>query len=199
VRVEDGHRVAVHAVCRSHAERILDADRRGDVVSTDGWVVAAGGDARLDLGRPSCEWLIAVRARDEGATVVAIETASSARELGADAPDRWVAIDDLHLEGAPLEEGVALVLATDAWRRTVVTDARAGHATPLVAVLAPDERLSLRAERRERGEVTTIAIAEVPLDTRADTRQSVTLSAADGRPLATLGMHVRTRRVEAIR
>jgi hypothetical protein len=194
LRVEAGRRVAVSAVCRTHAERILDADRRGDSVSTDDWIVA-DDEVRPALGAMPCTWMLAVRAKDETAAVVGLDVTAPASAQRGDGPDRWVSIDEVSFDAPRPEDGTVVVVANDVWRRTVFP--LADGTLPAVVVLAPDEHISLRAQRNENGKVTTIAEARLHLDKTGDASASIVLRTSDGRPAANVRVRTRVRQTQA--
>jgi hypothetical protein len=189
----------VSAVCRTHAEHILDADRRGDPVSTDDWVVAEG-DARPALGAMPCTWMLALRATDETATVVGLDaTPSSApppspAEGPVDGADRWVSIDEVSLDAPPPEEDVSIVVGNDLWRHAISPRPKA--TLPALVVLAPDEHITLVAQRHDGGDVATIAEARLPLDRTGDASATVVLATREGSRIAAVRVRARVRRAE---
>jgi hypothetical protein len=185
--------VRVRPVCRTHAARLVDADRRGDPISTDDWILAEGKTA-VDLTPMPCTWMLALRSSDAIA-IVDIESVHSepARSL-LESPDRWVSVDDATFEGAGPELDTTVVLTTESWSAALFP--RGKNALPAVIVLGPDEHLIVRAHRRERGALVTIAEGRVPVDAPGNVAVSVPLTASDDRPFATVRVRARVRRAE---
>jgi hypothetical protein len=193
MHVAPGHHVAMKAVCCTHAERIVDADRRGDAVWTDDWTLVQGA-AEPALKAMPCRWALALRVTSEP-TVVDLELLEpEAAPLTAQAPERWVSIDEVTNEDAPPDADLTIIAANDIWRATVVP--QLSGVLPAVLVLSPDEHVSLRAQRREGSQLMTVAEARVPLDTPGNTTAPIVLTTSDGHRLASLRVRARVRRAE---
>lgn len=180
LRLESGTRIAARAVCRSHAERILDADRRGDRVGVEDWVLVSG-DARLALPRVPCPWMLAMRAVDDQGAVVATEVHAAHGDASAtERGHHWVALDALTLEDGVLPVDLQLVASTDVYRRSVVPAAK--QKLPAVIDLSADDALWVRAVRAgpDPAAPTIIARARLPLDEVRDVDAVVDLEGPAG-------------------
>jgi hypothetical protein len=187
VRLDAGRRALVRAVCRTHAERLVDADRRGDPVPADEWAPAEA-DARLALPAMPCEWMLALRATDRVSGVVVDTMIEPAPPL-VERPDRWVSIDEAAIDREDLDPDVDIVIAGDGFSAQVFPPGKS--AFPSIAVLAPDEHLWLRARRRSSPE--TIAAARLPVDEPGDVAVPIALTAIDGSPVARVAVRARVR------
>ncbi|HEY2512064.1 MAG TPA: hypothetical protein VGI39_14450 [Polyangiaceae bacterium] len=183
LRIESGPGVFARAVCRTHAEGLLDADRRGDEIRTDDWS-AAQGVWRHEFGAMPCSWMLALRAVDGVAVVDVEDSPAPAAPPALEAPDRWTSIDDVEVTGEP-DPDVWITIESDRWRAPNL--ARKGDGFPALTVLAPDEQLWVRARRHDGGAV--LAEAPLPLDARA----AVDLMAPGGGRLAKVTAHIRVR------
>ena len=188
-----GTRVAARAVCRSHAVRLLEADRRGAAVGLEGWAVVTG-DARVPLERPPCPWLLALRAVDDGGAIVTAEViAARGDPAAAERGRRWIALDALALEGE-LPVDLQLVVSTDVYRRWLVPPAK--PPLPALLELSADEAVWVRAVRpgRDAAAPAVVASARLPLNEARDVDAVVELTG----PAGSLGrVHVRARVREA--
>lgn len=181
LRLETGARIAVRAVCRSHAERILEADRRGDPVGVEDWTPVAG-DARVELPPPPCSWLLAMRSLDDQGAIVSTEIrAPHGDASAAERGHRWVALDALALEDGELPADLQLVLSTDVYRRFIVPPSK--PKLPAILELSADEALWVRAVRPgpDPASPTIVARARVPLDEARDVDTVIDLTGATGR------------------
>ena len=194
LRVESGGRVAARAVCRSHAERLLENERRGDVVDTLDWAIVSG-DAHPALAVPPCPWLLAMRALDEQGAIVATEVRArrgdaTARERG----HRWIALDTLDVVDGDLPVDLRLIVATDVFRRSLVPAAK--QRLPAVLELSADEEVAIRAVRpgREGEAATVVGRARLPLNELRDVDAVVDVEAVDGsKRIARVHVHARVR------
>jgi hypothetical protein len=206
LRLESGARIAVRTVCRAHAERLLDNDRRGDVVDTFDWTTVAGASAtRPALATPPCPWMLAMRALDEQGAVVSTEVVAAAgdasvRERGR----RWVALDALEVvsagghavpvgsdeHAAALPVDLRLFVATDVARRSIVPAAK--QKLPVVIELSADEAAWVRAVRpgREGEEPALVGRARLSLDAPRDVDTIVEVEGNGGKVAR---VHVRAR------
>ena len=194
LRLEAGARVAVRAVCRSHAERILEADRRGDPVGLEDWTPLSG-DARVELAPPPCPWLLAMRSLDEQGAVVSTEVrAAEGEAFAAERGHRWVALDSVTLEDGEVAADLQLVLSTDVYRRFIVPPAK--QKLPAIFELSADEAMWVRLVRPgpDGATPTIVARARIPLDEARDVDTLVDLTAATGR-LARVRVRARVRDV----
>lgn len=193
LRLAAGARVAARAVCRSHAERLLEADRRGGSVGVDEWTVVTG-DTKVALARPPCPWMLALRAVDDaGAIVTADVVAAPGDATAAERGHRWIALDAIALEG-DLPVDLQVVLSTDVYRRFVVPPAK--QRLPALLELSADEAVWVRAVRpgRDPASPAVVASARLPLDDPRDVDAVVDLAG----PAGSLGrVHVRARVREA--
>lgn len=188
-----GARVAARAVCRSHAERLLEADRRGAVVGVEDWTIVSGG-APVTLEAAPCPWLLALRAVDDpGALVSADVVTAKGDTTAAERGHRWVAVDAVTFEG-DLPVDLQLVVSTDVFRRFVVPPAK--QKLPALFELSTDEALWVRAVRPGTNAAAPVVVARarVPLDKPQAVDAIVDLDGAAGR----LGrVHVKARVEEA--
>jgi hypothetical protein len=192
LHLESGARIAVRTVCRSHAERILEADRRGDRVGVEDWTPVSS-DARVELSPPPCPWMLAMRAVDEqGAIVVTDVRAPPGDTSAAERGHRWVALDALVLEAEDLPVDLQVVLSTDVYRRFLVPATK--QKLPAVLELSRDEELWLRAVRPgpDPASPTIVARVHIPLDAARDVDTVVDLAGATGR-LARVRVRARVR------
>ncbi|MDB4938500.1 MAG: hypothetical protein JWP87_5472 [Labilithrix sp.] len=196
LRMDPGARVAVRTVCRSHAERLLENDRRGDAVDVTEWTVASG-EARPALPRPPCPWMLAMRSLDESGAVVSTEVVAphgdaSASERG----HRWISLDLLEIDGeaGELPADLQLAVSTDVFRRSLVPAAK--QRLPAVIELSADESAWIRAVRpgRDGAPPAIVARARLPLDTETDVDTVVDVTGDAGRVAR---VHVRARVREA--
>jgi hypothetical protein len=183
LRLESGARVAVRTVCRSHAERLLEADRRGDSISLEEWREVSG-DGRPALAPPACPWMLAMRAVDEQGAVVVTEVHPARGDSAApERGQRWVSLDALTLEegDAPLPVDLEVVAASDAYRRALVPPAK--QKLPAVFALSSDDAVVVRAVRpgANGAAPTVVARARLPLDDLRDVDAVVELAGDAGR------------------
>jgi hypothetical protein len=195
LRIEGGRRVAARAICRAHAERILDADRRGDPVAIDDWTVVEG-TRTLKLDALPCPWVLALRAVEPEPAIASLEVVpAAARGPGGRAsaiaePPRWVAIDEVKLDAEGAGEETSFAIGTDLWRRSLLPRTK----TPLPAVLslAPDQKVWVRATHRAGESTVIVAAADVPT-TRGKIDASLSLTDERGRVLARVHVKGRVR------
>ena len=181
LRLESGARVVVRTVCRSHAERILEADRRGEAVGVEDWTPVSG-DAHVALAPPPCPWMLAMRAVDDQGAIVTTEIrAPQGEAAAAERGHRWVALDALSLEEGELPIDLQLEVSTDVYRRFIVPASR--QPLPALFELSADEALWLRAVRpgRDPAAPLSVARARVPLDEARNVDTLVDLEGATGR------------------
>jgi hypothetical protein len=184
--------VVVRALCTSHAERVLDADRRGDLIPTDDWPAPTSG--AVTLPAMPCPWALAVRAAAEGVALVDLgplpfAPAQSGRPR---VPERWVSVDALTPD-EPLEPDLSVVATAAEWEHELGTHDRA---PPAIVVLAAGEGLRVRVVRRVRGARVVEAAASVSLDAPGDVERALTLDSPDGRTRARLHVRARVRLAE---
>jgi hypothetical protein len=193
VRVDAGHQVLMRPVCRTHAQRMVDADRRGDAILVDDWIPAEG-DAQIQFAAMPCAWMLALRTTD-GSAVVEVESLHvPPLQPAVEHPDRWVSVDEVLVDGDVAEPDTVILITSDSWSTTLFPRGRSR--LPAVTILAPDERLSLQARRADRGSLVTIAEARVPLDTSGDLKIPIALTASDGSHVANVSVHARVRHLE---
>ncbi|MEA2746010.1 MAG: hypothetical protein QOI41_153 [Myxococcales bacterium] len=205
LRIENGGRIAARAVCRSHAERLLENDRRGDVVDTLDWAIVTG-DARPALSVPPCPWMLAMRALDEQGAIVATDIHPARGEAAAaERGHRWVALDTLDVVG--VEAGAApelpldlrLIASTDVFRRSLVPAAK--QKLPAIVELSADEDVWIRAVRpgREGEAPTVVGRARLPLHELRDVDAVVDVVDGEGEGTGKriARVHVRARVREA--
>jgi hypothetical protein len=189
VRAHSPFPVAARGVCLSHAEHVLEADRRGEEVTMDEWPVV-DGETPIEVPPMPCAWTLALRTLDERSAILDVDepTLRDVPRDEVDPPDRWVALDGAL--DAPDDEVLRVELATDAWHVT-----RDAHDLwhPAIAVLAPDERVRVRLLRRDGTRLVTVSDQPLDLGSATDARLSLTLPRLDGAPPATLRLHARTR------
>ncbi len=168
-------------MCRSHAERLLEADRRGDAVGVEDWTPVSG-DVHVALVPPPCPWMLAMRAVDERGAIVttdiqAPEGDASAAERG----HRWVALDGLALEDGELPVDLQLVASTDVFRRFIVPKSK--QPLPALFELSADEALWVRAVRPgpDPAAPTVVARVRIPLDEARDVDAVVDLGSGKER------------------
>jgi hypothetical protein len=194
LRVESGGRVAVRAVCRSHAERLLENDRRGDVVDTLDWAIVTG-DAHPALPVPPCPWLLAMRALDEQGAVVATEVHAQRGDATAgERGHRWIALDALDVVDGDLPVDLRLIVSTDVFRRSLVPPAK--QRLPAVLELSADEDVSIRAVRpgREGEAATVVGRARLSLNELRDVDAVIDVEAVDGgKRIARVHLRARVR------
>jgi hypothetical protein len=199
VRVLAPRLVAARGICRSHAEHLRDADRRGEVVTVDGWS-SVRGDAIVEVPAMPCPWTFALRAIDgQGAVVgVAFSPAKEDDERPMPGPsDRWVAFDDVSLDPPGEDPSLQVTVTSDAWHFTV-----GSHDAPLpsIAVLAPDEQFVVHLTRRQGSQ--TIMEDEEPLafEGPGDFARTVALATRDGamRTMVRIRSRVRVPEVSSI-
>jgi hypothetical protein len=180
--------VAVRGVCLSHAEHLLDTDRRGDAVTTDDWPVV-DGEFRVEVPPMPCAWTVALRTLDERAAIVEVDDPAprAARGDDLDSPDRWIAFDAVTIEPAE-DEGFRVMLSTDAWHFTV--DAH-DAAFPAIAVLAPDERIRVRLLRRDGTRLVPVSDQPLDVEWTGNSQMTLTLLRSDDAPTTTLRLRAR--------
>ena len=188
-----GGHVAVRAVCRSSAERMLDADRRGEPVFLDDWT-SVEADATVPVPPMPCAWIIAVRAQDDRASLVTIDAPEPRASITARRADRWVSFDlvraDLHEDFVgPL----SIELGGGAWHHTLTAKSPSLAAT--IVVLSPGEGVTVRALRPGAGGGLTAVAATVrlPVDDAGDVDRTIPIVDAAGVELATLKLRARVR------
>ncbi len=188
-----GARVAARAVCRSHAERLLEADRRGAPVGVEDWTTLSGsGPATLPAA--PCPWLLALRAVDDAGALVSAEVVTAKGDTtAAERGHRWVAIDAVTFEGE-LPVDLQVVISTDVFRRFVVPPAK--QKLPALFELSTGEALWVRAVRPgpNAAAPAIVARARVPLDEPRAVDTVVELD-GDAGPLGRV--HVKSRVKEA--
>ena len=197
LRVENGGQIAARAVCRSHAERLLENDRRGDVVDTVDWATVTG-DARPALPAPPCPWMLAMRALDEQGAIVASEVrAPRGDATAAERGHRWIALDTLEVVDGEPPVDLRLIASTDVFRRSLVPAAK--QKLPAILQLSEDEDVWIRAVRpgREGEAPAVVGRARLPLGELRDVDAVVdVVDAVDGgKRIARV--HVRARVREA--
>lgn len=181
LRLEPNARVAVRAVCRSHAERILEADRRGERVGIEDWLPVSGADTPA-LPTPPCPWMLAMRAVDDQGAVVSTDVRAARGD--ASAPERghhWVALDALSLEEGELPVDLQLIASTDVYRRSLVPAAK--QKLPALIELSADDAVWVRAVRAGADPAlpTIVARARLPLDEVRNVDALVDIEGATGR------------------
>lgn len=207
--VEASHEVRVRAICASHAERLLDADRRGEQVFADApeWIAVRSDDGTktLELApMTSCRWLLSVRGRpDETSHVeVMVEPIEPGPEPGGEmvesaAVERWISIDHVTVELDASAGAVDVVIGTDARRFAIHPEKP--NVLPAIVTLAPDQTLTIRAidpsTKTVRGAVTVPIAAG---DRDRDLHETLAMTSLDpkdaGHPLATIRIDARLRR-----
>ena len=193
-----GSRVAARAVCRSHAERLLEADRRGALVGTEDWTLLTGGSSNSAVTLPAvpCPWLLALRAVDDAGALVSADVVTPKGDTAAaERGHRWVALDAVTFEGE-LPVDLQLVISTDVFRRFVVPPAK--QKLPALLELSTDEALWVRAVRPGSNSAAPVVVARarVPLDKPQDVDTVVDLDREGG--AGRLGrVHVKARVKEA--
>lgn len=200
LRVENGGRIAARAVCRSHAERLLENDRRGDVVDTFDWAIVAG-DAHMALPVPPCPWMLAMRALDEQGAIVATDVRAPRGDATAsERGHRWIALDALDVVDGDPPVDVRLIVATDVFRRSLVPAPK--QRLPAILELSADEDVWIRAVRpgREGETATVVGRARLPLNELRDV--DAVVDVVDGVDAGSTGkriarVHVRARVREA--
>ncbi|HEY8075252.1 MAG TPA: hypothetical protein VIF62_14105, partial [Labilithrix sp.] len=174
IHVNASAKIAVRALCVSHAEHVLEADRRGDRVTLDDWA-SAEGEARLSVPPMPCAWVLAFRGETIAtASVDPIRPPPLPEGAAPPSRDRWVSIDELRLE-EPLENGLLSVVATTgSWRH----DLGRAKGLPAIVALAPDEEVRIRLLRRDRESTIADADERLPLDAPGDVERTMTLGPA---------------------
>jgi hypothetical protein len=194
LRVEPGHRTSVRAVCYSHAERLLDADRRGDVVpADDGWTSIEGASSQALPPMP-CRWVFALRGPADATAIVDIDLRPSIeRTPPGSQRDRWVSLDTvtLDLDESTVTETEEIVIGTDVWRHAL--HPRRAPGLPAIVELSPGQAIVVRALRSRDGTATTLGELRLPLDKIGDVRVSLPLATKDGRRIATVQLQARVR------
>jgi hypothetical protein len=193
LRLAPGARVAARAVCRSHAERLLEADRRGALVGVEDWTIRTG-DGPLTLPAIPCPWMLALRAVDDPGAIVGVDvTTPHGDATAAERGHRWIALDAVAFDG-DLPVDLQLVVSTDVFRRFVVPPAK--QRLPALFELSGGEALWVRAVRpgSDAAAPVIVARARIPLDAPRDVDALVDLDGDTGR----LGrVHVKARVKEA--
>jgi hypothetical protein len=183
-RVTSGPAILTRAVCRGHAERLVDADRRGDVVDVHRWVSVAGDGAWTVPAMP-CAWMLALRAPGEVAVLENLSLDVRPAQPPVERRDRWVSVDDVSLAKTPAADDVIVVVASDV--TSAVLYPHAARALPMLVKLGPDEHLLLRAERG------AVLIAEAPVPDDAPGRVDVSIPLAE---LATVRLRARVQEAD---
>lgn len=208
--VEPNHEVRVRAICASHAERLLDADRRGEQVFADApeWITVRSDDGRktLELApMTSCPWLLSVRGRPDETSHVEVRVEAieprpepvTSEPVESAAVERWISIDRVAVELDPSAGAVDVVLGTDARRFPIHPEKP--NVLPAIVTLAPDQALTIRAidpsTKTVRGAVTVPIAAG---DRDRDLHETLAMTSLDpkdaGHPLATIRIDARLRR-----
>lgn len=194
VHVAGEARIAARAVCRAHAEQLLDADRRGDQVTTDDWTIATH-DSVLPIPPMPCSWVIAARAVDAStaALVTIAPPGASSKPPPMRAAQRWVSFDVLRADAVDESAGAFTIdVSTDAWRRVLAPRGNE-RPSPSIVEVAPDEGVIVRARAHAGETSTTIAERRLPVDTVGNVDLTFPLSRADGRSVATIHARARVR------
>lgn len=197
LRLARGARVAARAVCRSHAERLLEADRRGGVVGVEDWTIVSG-DAPpavpLTLPATPCPWMLALRAVDDAGVIASVDVVTAHGDAtAAERGHRWIALDAVSFDGE-LPVDLQIVVSTDVFRRFVMPPAK--QSLPALFELSGGEALWVRAVRpgTDATPPVIVARARLPLDEPQAVDALVDLDGPAGR----LGrVHVEARVREA--
>ena len=177
--------VAARAVCRSHAERLLEADRRGDPVGLEDWTKVTGTGS-VPLAPPPCPWLLALRAMDDAGAVVDVEVHAPVGDANAhERNHRWISLDELTTGSGQVPLDEQLVVSTDVERRFLASKV----GLPALFELSGDESLWLRSVRpgKDPANPTVTAKVALPLDEHGDVDTTVEL------PFARLHLRARVR------
>jgi hypothetical protein len=181
--VVSGAPVLGRPVCRSHAERLVDADRRGDAIGTHDWTSVVGDKAWTIPPMP-CTWVLAFRSPDEVSIVDVPPIDVPPAEPAVERRERWVSVDDIVVVGTPSESDV-FVIANDIARAQFFP--RVSGAFPMLVKLGPDEHLTVRAQR----DGVPLAMASVPDDATGHVDVSLSLEDAHGATIAMVRLRAR--------